>query len=129
MSAEILIALFGGFVTLGGIVLTFVATRGKTSSDAKTAQEARIDARVQSELNRVYGRLDVLETTTGDQKREIESLTTEVNAWRRRWGAVGRVFRALAAQWPGDHMPHLDPLDIAELEDTIPPAWIRRPTP
>lgn len=96
------------------IVASWVAyrgTRGKTTADAKTALDARIDARVKSELDRVYARLD-----------EVE------NAAVRRTSAFARILRAIAAQWPTPHGPDLDYADIREIEDTIPPAWIRRRT-
>jgi len=45
----------------------------------------------------------------------------------RRTGAFTRILRAIASQWPIDLKgPDLDPNDILEIEETIPPAWIRR---
>jgi hypothetical protein len=96
-------SVFGGLALLAG-------TRGKTKSDAKTALDARIDARVKAELDRVYTRLDEFEN------RDV-----------RRTSAFTRILRAIAAQWTGESTgPNLDPADIAEIEDTIPPQWIRR---
>lgn len=97
-------------IGLIGIVVTFFGTKGKTKSDAKTALDARIDARVKSELERVWTRLD-----------SVEKLAV------RRSAAFARILRAIADQWPSNmHGPDLDPVDIAEIEDTIPPQWIRR---
>lgn len=96
--------------TFAGVLVTYFGTRGKTKSDAKTALDARIDARVKSELERVYTRLDEFED------RDM-----------RRTSAFTRILRAIAAQWTGAATgPNLDPADIAEIEDTIPPQWIRR---
>lgn len=57
-------------------------------------------------------------------RREIEDLRTSETTRTR---AMGRILRAIANQWPsGDTGPNLDPADIAAIEDTIPPQWIRR---
>lgn len=110
MNQELWIAVVGaGALVLGGLV-TYVGTRGKTKADAKSALDSRIDARVQKELERVYARLD-----------EVEKAAV------KRASAFARILRAIADQWQGDpHGPNLDPADIAEVEDTIPPQWIRR---
>lgn len=109
MEPTTLLGIFSGTVVLGGALLTFLATRGKTRTDAKSALDSRIDARVSAELVRVYERLDAVET-----------------AALRRASAFARILRAIAVQWPDTQGPNLDPLDIAEIEDTIPPQWIRR---
>lgn len=101
----------GGLLSLAAAVLTFLATRGKTRADAKTALDARIDARVKAELERVYARLDDFEQRDST-----------------RTSAFTRILRAIARQWPKPEGPDLDPSDIAAIEDTIPPQWIRRPT-
>lgn len=98
----------GGLASLAGSLLLFFSTRGKTRTDAKIALDARIDARVKAELERVYRRLDEFE-----------------NRDSRRTAAFTRILRAIARQWPTPEGPNLDPADIAEIEDTIPPAWIR----
>ena len=105
----VVVAILGlGGSVFGGLAL-FAGTKGKTKADAKTALDARIDARVKSELERVYARLDEFEN------RDV-----------RRTSAFTRILRAIAAQWTGDSRgPNLDPADIAEIEDTIPPQWIR----
>lgn len=110
MSQELTIAIVSGmFLVLAGLV-AYIGTRGKTKTDAKTALDARIDGRVKAELERVYARLDEFEN------RDV-----------RRTSAFTRILRAIAAQWTGDSTgPNLDPADIAEIEDTIPPQWIRR---
>lgn len=107
---EIVIPIISGvFLILAGY-LTYRGTRGKTTADAKTALDARIDARVKGELERVYKRLD-----------EVEDAAV------KRTSAFARILRAIAAQWVGDNAgPNLDPDDIREIEDTIPPQWIRR---
>ena len=60
---------------------------------------------------------------------EVDQLRAEVTDVRRtearKMAAVARILRALQQQWPGAEMPRLDPGDISEIEDTIPPAWLR----
>lgn len=110
MTNEIVIAVVTAVGTILAALAVYFGTRGKTRSDAKTSLDARIDARVKLELDRLYERLD-----------EVE------NAAVKRASAFARILRAIAAQWQGDPRgPDLDPADIREVEDTIPPAWIRR---
>jgi hypothetical protein len=45
---------------------------------------------------------------------------------RRKMGAFARILIAIRDQWPTPTGPDLDPADIAEVEEAIPPAWIRR---
>lgn len=106
----ILPALVGVIGTSIAAALLYLGTRGKTQADARSALDARIDARLDGELARVYTRLD-----------EVE------NAAVKRASAFARILRAIADQWKGDPRgPNLDPDDIREVEDTIPPQWIRR---
>lgn len=126
-------SIVAAIATVGVALIGYIGTRGKNQSDQRTALERRVDERVTALMDADKERIakleddrDDLEDVVKTQGAEITSLAEEVTSWRRRWGAVGRVFRALASQWPDTHMPNLDPLDIAELEDTIPPQWIRR---
>lgn len=112
MTPEAAVALVGTLVVAFGAFLTWLGTRGKTKADQKTALDQRIDERVKSELERVYKRLDDVERTQ-----------------TRKMSAFARILRAIAAQWPDPHGPDLDPADIAEIEETVPPGWIRRPKP
>lgn len=108
--SEVIIAIIGGLFLLGGALVAYLGTRGKTQADAKSALDARIDARVKGELERVYKRLD-----------EVEDAAV------KRASAFARILRAIANQWVGDPTgPNLDPEDIRLIEDTIPPQWIRR---
>lgn len=108
--SEIVIAIIGGVFLVAAALVTYLGTRGKTNADAKATLDKRIDDRVQGELSRVYKRLD-----------EVEDAAV------RRASAFARILRAIANQWIGDPAgPNLDPADISEVEDTIPPQWIRR---
>lgn len=112
MSGEQWVALVAALMIPVAALLTYLGTKGKTKTDAKTALDERIDARVKLELERVYKRLDDVEKSAV-----------------RRASAFARILRSIADQWTGEaHGPNLDPLDIAEVEDTIPPQWLRYPT-
>ncbi|WP_323986187.1 hypothetical protein [Microbacterium plantarum] len=107
--SEIVIAVIGGVFLLGGALVAYIGTRGKTQADAKTALDARIDARVETQLESAW--------------EQIDELKTKVDNHDKKWGAVGRVFRAIDQQFG---TPNLNPSDIVLIEDTIPPHWIRR---
>ncbi|MDJ1113248.1 hypothetical protein [Microbacterium dauci] len=117
MTPQEMIGLVGIILVFAGTVLTVIATRGKTRADAKTALDARIDARVAKQLEGAWTEIETLKTTV----REL----TEKD--RLKSSAFARILRAIARQWPSDHGPDLDPSDIALIEDTIPPTWLRRP--
>lgn len=110
MTAGMWIALITGVLLLLGTLATVWGVRSSSKSNAKTALDARIDARVASELERVYKRLDEYEETH-----------------TKKMSAVARILRQIAEQWPTPHGPDLDPRDLAEIEETIPPQWLRRP--
>lgn len=110
MSGELVVSIVGAIALVLGGLITLQGARGKTRADAKTALDERIDERVSAELARVYQRLDVVERTS-----------------TKKMSAVARVLRSIAKQWPDPHGPNLDPADIADIEDTIPPTWLRRP--
>lgn len=59
---EIIIPIIGGIFLVVGSLLAYLGTRGKTRADAKAAMDARIDERVGDELNRLYARVDTLES-------------------------------------------------------------------
>lgn len=109
MTDAVLISVIGAAGLVLGGLFTLLGTRGKTTADAKTALDSRIDARVKAELDRVYARLDEFEDRDS-----------------RRTAAFTRILRAIARQWATPEGPDLSPDDISEIEDTIPPAWIRQ---
>lgn len=116
---SILIGILGALATVGSTVVLFVKSRGENRNatfHAKTALDARIDARMAVQLESAWERITVVETTLKDlEARES-----------RRTGAITRIFRAIAQQWPSEvHGPDLDPLDISEISETMPPQWIR----
>lgn len=119
MDPQTVIAVIGAAALVLGAVLTFFATRGKTKTDAKTALDARIDKRVSEQLEGAWTEITAL-------KADVATLTEKD---RLKSSAFARILRAIARQWPTDHGPDLDPSDIALIEDTIPPTWLRKHHP
>lgn len=116
----IVIAIISALVSLAAVIATIVKSKGENSNaylTAKASIDAQIDARVEEQLKTAWARIDVLEKAF----KALESRET------RRMGAITRILRTIANQWPGTTGPDLDPMDIAEIEETIPPAWIRTP--
>lgn len=107
MSEPVIIATITALALVVGAMLTFLGTR----ANSRAAIDKRIDERVSAELSTAWARIDALEakqTTHGHQM-----------------GAVGRILRAIADQWPNEHPPNLNPADIALIEPSIPAHWIR----
>lgn len=117
MEPQHIITLVGIVLVFLGTVITVFATRGKTRTDAKTALDARIDKRVSEQLEGAWTEITTL-------KADVATLTEKD---RLKSSAFARILRAIARQWPSEHGPDLDPSDIALIEDTIPPTWLRRP--
>jgi hypothetical protein len=117
-----MVAVIGGWFLLAG------KRRDKASSDA-AAEAARLakqfpgwqelvdeNRRLRTDLNATDGKLNELDDKITELRRND----------RHKMHAVARILRALHDQWPSDNPPNLDPADIAAIEDTVPPAWIRR---
>lgn len=113
-----IIGIIGALTTIGSVVVLFVKSRGENKNaevNAKTALDARIDARVAAQLEEAWDEIKQL-------KEAMNDVTTRQV---RRDGAMIRILKAIAKQWPGSEGPNLDPADIAEIEEMIPPQWIR----
>lgn len=66
----------------------------------------------------------------GDEDTKTVGLLERMERTERRDASKGRIIRSLARQWRDDHVPRLNPDDLADLdEDTIPldHAWRARP--
>lgn len=130
MDAGVITALIGAVAVMIAAALTTVGVVTKNRTDRKSALDARIDARVERELESAWkaidaqkGKIDSLTRGQRDLQRQYEDLQTRYGRTR---AAIARILRAIAAQWPDPHGPNLDPRDLAELEDAVPSAWIRR---
>lgn len=121
MNESIIITLIGAAVSIASVIALIYKSRGENKNsalNAKTALDQRIDERVARQLETAWEEIDQL-------KKSFQALETKEN---QRTGAITRILRAIAIQWKGVDGPDLDPRDIEILEETIPPAWIRRPT-
>lgn len=117
----IIIAVIGAIVSIASIIALVLKSRGENknaATSAKTALDSLIDARVTKQLETAWLRIDEVE----GKFQALELRET------RRTGAITRILRAIASQWPGPQGPDLDPADIAEIEETIPVSWIRKGT-
>lgn len=119
-----------GFITIGvaiigllGIIATALATRGKTKTDAKTALDQRIDARVKEQLEGAWKDIDKLKTHSGEQDKKLRDLE-ERDA--RKSSIFQRIFTTLASLLPEGVAPHLEltTSEIALVGDTLPRDWI-----
>ena len=117
---SVLIGVLGALATVGSTIVLFLKSRGENRhnlSNTKSALDARIDERIGQQLSVAWERIDEVEAA-------FKALETREN---RRTGAITRILRAISQQWPIDKTgPDLDPIDISEIEETIPPSWIRR---
>lgn len=105
--------------TITSVVALIVKSRGEnknTAATTKSALDARIDARVSAQLEEAWAEITQL-------KEDMKTVTTRQV---RRDGAMTRILRAIAKQWPTPEGPDLDPADIIEVEETIPSSWIRK---
>lgn len=101
VSPELVIACISLLGTAVGGWFIYAGTRGKTRADAKSALDARIDERVQAELERVYARVQVLEEELETMKasessavRTTDRIRSVVRTWfseLRAWDRSGHV--------------------------------------
>lgn len=104
----------GEIFVLAGIALTAILGAISSLLLKRFREPTRIETlwqRVDSLTKMVYG----------DEEGQKPGLVARMEATERRDAAKGRIIRALARQWPSDHVPRLNPDDLAELdEDTVP---------
>ncbi|WP_424462856.1 hypothetical protein [Pseudoclavibacter helvolus] len=118
-----------GFITLGvavigvlGVLATVWATRGKTKTDAKTALDARIDARVKEQLEGAWSEIDQLKKHSAEQDKAIKGLEERD---KQKSAVFQRIFATLAAMLRTTPELDLTTSEIALVGDTIPPGWIK----
>jgi glutamate mutase epsilon subunit len=122
-----IIGIIGSIAALSSAIFVFIKSRSENKiaeknsnileTNAKTELDARIDARVAEQLTEAWSEIEQL-------KKDFRLIQTRQV---RRDGAITRILRAIAKQWPSAEGPDLDPTDIAEIEETIPVQWIRKP--
>lgn len=124
---SILIGVLGALATVGSTLALYLKSRGENknaATHAKVALDSLIDQRVSTQLKGAWTRLDEQDEKLRDQNEKIDLLEARDT---RRMGAITRILRAIAHQWPsGTSGPDLNPMDISEIEETIPAEWIRK---
>ena len=111
-SVALLVALFG-FIR---------ALRSQRTEDKKADVELlQADFGANLELNRYIDQRvkEQVADRMGPVNQRLEHAESKA-------GALSRIVRALARQWPGPGEPDLNPDDIAIVEESIPQHWIRR---
>lgn len=135
-----IIGVLGALATIGSAIALIIKSRGENKNagiNAKSALDARIDQRLDTQLKSAWERLDLQDKKIdeqnielGKQKISLDNQSAQIKVLEeretRRSGAITRILRDIARQWPsGTKGPDLDPADILEIEETIPAAWIR----
>lgn len=67
-----------------GTYLTVRATKGKTSQDAKTAFDQRVDERMSEYADRLEKRLETMEASISEAEKKIDDLEAQHRAATRR---------------------------------------------
>lgn len=121
MDGSVFITIGGMVVTIIGVVLVFVKGRGENQNKAtenRTAIDALIDARVSTELVRVYKRLDDQDTEIRILKDSDRTTKAIVRRWFHDLLSWDRTGRSGAMPLPSrDDMARLD---LDPNEGTIP---------
>lgn len=135
MEGGTIAALVGSAVSLVGLILVFISTRGKTQSDSRGAQDARLDKRIESYTDKLESRVEKAESRAEEQEEEIEDLRTKhdelLGYQRASYRREGLLFNYVSAL--RNHIvnelpppPPTVPLELKEwydnLEDTLPPV-------
>ena len=122
---------FAGFGGLGvsllvGLFAFIRALRAQRTEDKKVDVELlQAEFGANLDLNR-YIDIRVKEQVA----ERIGPLNERLAQAEAKAGALSRIVRGLARQWPADWPgPDLNPADIAIVEETIPAHWIRKPYP
>jgi hypothetical protein len=128
MSWEQILALISSGVVfvLGVLTARNVWMANRTTDKKVSVEEQQAQFGANLELNKyIDARVDALvEERIGAVRDELKALKTESTTRTR---AITRILRSIASQWPPDHPgPVLDPADVAAVEETIPPQWLRR---
>lgn len=132
-----LVSIVGALAIVLAAIITVRGARGKEDSQVRDEWDQRIDDRVDRMLARYEAEVAQAIQDAATAKSDAAAARTEAaaakteaaslrGAYDRMKSAVASILRAIAAQWPTDHGPDLDPKDIAALEDTIPAKWIRK---
>lgn len=82
-------------------------------------------------IETLWDRVDKLHKMVyGDEDANVTGLLERMERSERRDASKGRIIRSLARQWPADHVPRLNPDDLADLDEETMPLdhpWRVRP--
>jgi ABC-type protease/lipase transport system fused ATPase/permease subunit len=102
---------------------------------AKAAETDATEAETAEALAKFGVNIQLMKFIEETVKAQVAPVQKELAETRlgeaRRTRAMTRILRSIEDQWPtGAPGPHLDPADIAEVEETIPTQWLPKgPTP
>lgn len=125
---EYVLIITGAFTLVLGLVqnrrIKAAEQRAADAEERKvelTAQELGLDGAM-----KLYEIIDKRAATLVEAKLApyIERQQKSDEREARRTGAISRMLRSIAEQLPAGFRLHLDPADVRELEDTIPPQWL-----
>lgn len=135
MDGGTIAALTGSGVSLIGLILVFLSTRGKTQADSRGAQDARLDKRIESYTDKLETRVEKAEKRAEDQEVEIatlqeqqEELLNYQRASNRRESLLFQYVNKLRTHILGGFPPPPPaiPVELVDwyenLEDTSPPV-------
>lgn len=124
VTGEVLAAIIGSIVAL--LVAVFGLVRGLR---AQRTEEKKADVELlQADFGANLALNRYIDERVKEQVAErIVPLNERLANAEAKAGALSRIVRALARQWPPDwRAPALNPEDIAIVEESIPSQWIRR---
>lgn len=123
--SEVVLSIVGGMAIVAGAVIAYMGTRGKTRADAKAAADARIDHRMDSELARIYGRLDTAEATILEQAAALKDALKRLDEAHERLDTAESTIVAGSRQQIEmiQHIVHLETLIPNPPGPPIRPNW------
>lgn len=142
MSGGDWLALVSALITLIlGLGVYFNTRRERRNAEhatliaAKAADTEATEAETAEALAKVGVNLQLMEFIKAEVKAQVDPVKKELAEARAgeamRTRAMTRILRSIEDQWPaGAPGPHLDPVDLAVVEETIPTQWLPKgPTP
>jgi ABC-type protease/lipase transport system fused ATPase/permease subunit len=136
MSGGDYLALVSAVITLIlGLGVYFNTRRERRNAErateiaAKAAETESNEADTAEALAKFGVNIQLMDFIKAEVKTQVDPVKTELATTRAheaiRTRAMTRILRSIEDQWPvGAPGPHLDPDDIAAVEETIPTQWL-----
>lgn len=104
-----------------GALWAFLNRKGSESYDSRTLRPPT--------WPEVWARIDAQDARLEEQSQQIEDQSEQIETLKKEFanqtGAIKRLLRSIAAQWPkGVAAPVLDQKDIDALSGVVPPHWL-----